>query len=506
MTTAVTYLRVSSADQVQNTSLDDQDNRTKQHLAEKGWKHLATFREEGKSAKTDDRPQLKAMLQFCAENEVDYVVALDMSRVSRDTETYLRIRKGLAAVGTKLSFTSFDPGDSPEGIFIATVTAAASELENRLRGLKAKRGMLETRKAGGWTTYAPKGYRCVRIGRLPSLEPTDDALAVRKAFDDVACGNKTPEEAGKEIGVVKPHAFFRRAVFAGYNEIEGQLVRATWRPIVPLSTWFRVQERMKHKCRIKHDDFWLRGHLKCECGHLLTASYSKGRTQRYGYYHCHQCKARHPARKLEQRFRDWLLKLASENLKVFEDVKKATIANYNEQFAEASREMARLQAQIDAVSARMSALVDLRLDGGISAEEYDAKREELANKRKSLQAAYHAGTVTADDFCDLVDDSIYLLSHLPKFLGKSGTGSLMVVVRALVGSTTTVEKDGNLSNRESDCLYWLSAHLDGQNPQLATPTVSESNFQPLGIIADRIRIASAIVEEALGVANLEDQP
>ena len=503
MTTAVTYLRVSSADQVQNTSLDDQNSRTKQHLSEKGWTHLATFREEGYSAKTDDRPQLKAMLQYCAENEVDYVVALDMSRVSRDTETFLRIRKALAAVGTKLSFTSFDPGDSPEGIFIATVTAAASELENRLRGLKAKRGMLQTRRAGGWTTYAPKGYRCVRQGRLPTLEPTDEAFAVRRAFEDVASGLKTPEQAGAELGVAKPHAFFRRAVFAGYNDIDGQLVRGQWRPIVPVSTWFRVQERMKHPCRVRHEEFWLRGHLRCECGHMLTASYSKGRTRRYGYYHCAACKARHPAAQLEQRFRDWLGKLAAENVAVFEGIKKETVASYNEQFAEATREESRLQAQIDAISGKLSALVDLKLEGGISAEEYAAKREELTKKRKDLQAERLAGTVKADDFNDMVDDSLFLLSHFPQFLGAAGTECLMVVVRALVGSTTTVGKNGDLSNRESDCLYWLSAHLNDGNPQLATPRDLESNFLRcrVGIIAARLRIARGIVEETLGITE-----
>ena len=163
MTTAVTYLRVSSDKQVDNTSLDDQHERTKKHIADKGWTLVRTFREEGKSAKDDARPVLKQMLQFCAENEINFVVALDMSRLSRNTEAYLRIRRTLANVGTKLSFTSFDPGDSPEGEFMSTMQAAMAEFDNRQRGLKSKRGMEATQKQGGWVAHAPRGYR--EIGR-----------------------------------------------------------------------------------------------------------------------------------------------------------------------------------------------------------------------------------------------------------------------------------------------------------------------------------------------------
>ena len=494
VTTAVTYLRVSSLDQVQNTSLDSQDERTKKLLAEKGWRHLATFREEGRSAKDDDRPQLKAMLKFCQENEVDYVVSLDMSRLSRDTETFLRIRKSLAAAGTRLSFTSFDPGDSPEGIFIATVTAAASELENRLRGQKAKRGMLETKKAGGWTTKAPKGYRCVRVGRLPSLEPDDNAHAVYLAFEDVAAGRRTMAEAARSIGISKWLDFFRQPVYAGYNTLDGELVKGSWKAIVPLATWYRVQDRMKHRPHVKQTDFWLRGQLRCECGQMLTASYSKGRHKKYGYYHCRRCKARHPARELENAFKDWLDELASTNRQVLIDAKRSSAVATRRLLEVAQEENRRTNEEAARISAQLSSLIDLQLSDGITREEYDAKRAELVAKRDQLRTRIALGAATEDECLRMLDDAAYILDHFNDFLGTAGHEDLMIVVRALVGSTTDVSGSGKLSNRENDGLYWLNSLLCHSNVRMAPLGGEVSNR----VVASRLRVSRTIVENVLG--------
>lgn len=498
MTTAVTYLRVSSADQVQNTSLDDQDERTKQHIASKGWHHLATFREEGKSAKNGDRPQLQAMLRFCTEQEVDYVVALDMSRLSRDTETFLHIRKALSAIGTKLSFLAYDPGDSPEGIFIATVSAAASELENRLRGLKAKNGMLATRKAGGWTTFAPKGYKCCRRGRLPSLEPSDESLAVAAAFEDVADGKKTVYEAGRDLGVAKPDAFFRRAVFAGYNEIEGELVKGSWPGIVPLAVWYRVQDCMKHRTHVKQTDFFLRGHLQCECGQMLTASYSKGRSRKYGYYHCRKCGARHPARELEDRYRAWLESLAAANADDLAEIKKRSVSGFTELMQQSECERAALAAEETKINRRLSALVDLKIDGGISDEEYDAKRSELVQRRFALQREMAQETISNNEYLTLLENAEYILANFTQFLGTAGNGDLMILAKALVGSTVCLSGSGKLSNRENDGLYWLKSLFDPPNDGMATPMGGVSNLAAGGIIQTRLKIARAILEDVLG--------
>ena len=65
---AVIYCRVSTKEQVQNLSLDTQRRRCVEYCAQNGWAVRRVFVEEGESAKTANRPQLREMVKFCGEN------------------------------------------------------------------------------------------------------------------------------------------------------------------------------------------------------------------------------------------------------------------------------------------------------------------------------------------------------------------------------------------------------------------------------------------------------
>ena len=506
MTTAVTYLRVSSAEQVKNTSLDDQAARTRKHIESKGWTLLRSFREEGKSAKDGERPELKAMLRFCQENEVDYVVALDMTRLSRNTEVFLKLRRQFSSFGTKLSFVAFDPGDSIEGEFMSTIQAAVAEFDNRQRGLKAKRGMDAMVKAGGWPTCAPRGFKCVRKGRIPSLSiDPETSFPIRKAFEDAADGRLTVAEAGRTIGISPAHVaeFFARPVFAGYNLVDGQLVKGSWEGLVTLDTWQRVQDRIKHKVHTKQTDFWLRGFVCCECGHMLTASYSKGRGGRYGYYHCKQCGARHPARRTEDSFKAWLDDLGRKNAKVLADIKRNALSEFKAMFAGAEEAKRRAGEEVDRLSRQLSALVDLHVTGGLSRAEYDAKRAELVSRRAEYQREYLSDSVTSNEFLDMLDYAGKILADFTKFLGIAGHSDLMVIVRSLVGSTVSLSRSGDWSNRENDGLYWLNSMLNDPDKKVVCLTVRQSNHTIHNIVA-RLRVASEILAMVLERSNSKE--
>jgi len=239
---------------------------------------------------------------------------------------------------------------------------------------------------------------------------------------------------------------------------------------------------------------------------MLTASYSGGRNKKYGYYHCHYCKARHPARDLENRFREHVALIAAANFRVAADIKKASIVEIQEMILEADKEKQRAVAEDNRISRRLLSLVDLQLDGGITKDEYDEKRRELLAQRAVIQRNLALGCMTKDKFVDLLDDSEYILTRFTDFLGAAGCDELMVIVRALVGSTTTVSGSGNLSNHEKDGLYLLKTLLDPPEKGMASPAVGLSNFAR--IIAAKLKIARTILEEFFGDApkHKEDQP
>ena len=59
---AMIYTRVSSEEQVSNLSLDVQEKTCRDYCARNGWTVEAVYREEGESAKTANRTELRRML------------------------------------------------------------------------------------------------------------------------------------------------------------------------------------------------------------------------------------------------------------------------------------------------------------------------------------------------------------------------------------------------------------------------------------------------------------
>lgn len=103
-TDAVIYLRVSTEEQVDNYSLDTQEDICRKEAQRKGYKIIKVFREEGRSAKTiNGRPELVEMLHFCKKNKksLGAVIIYRLDRLSRQTSDYLSIRKTL--ISNKLS-------------------------------------------------------------------------------------------------------------------------------------------------------------------------------------------------------------------------------------------------------------------------------------------------------------------------------------------------------------------------------------------------------------------
>ncbi len=100
---AVIYCRVSTKEQVNNLSLPTQEKTCRDFCKREGIAVQRVFVEEGESAKTANRTQLKSMLEYCRRhsNELDFAVFYSVSRLSRNTLDYLAIKAGLAGLGIK---------------------------------------------------------------------------------------------------------------------------------------------------------------------------------------------------------------------------------------------------------------------------------------------------------------------------------------------------------------------------------------------------------------------
>ncbi len=312
---AIIYIRVSTDEQVDNFSLETQQKICVQEAERRGMKIVQTFREEGKSAKTIlGRPVLIELIEFCRKNKrnLDAVIVYRIDRVSRQLQDYLAIRKRLAEYQIAIISASEPTGNSPTERFIESMLASFAQMDNDVRGERAKNGLKARFLAGLSSGTLPLGY-VYENGYAVRDPNTWDKI--KSAWELMATGTKTLQEMATlmnewglrqryNIGeqIIRPQALsrmFRNKYYIGIlvssrypDQVRGQQL-----PMVSEAIFYRVQAAIDGRsanintpvARRNKDnkEFPLRRLLVCDqCGNPVTGGWSKGKRARYAYYRC----------------------------------------------------------------------------------------------------------------------------------------------------------------------------------------------------------------------------
>src|SRR5262249_23087163 len=80
--TAIVDCRVSSRDQIENTSLESQERYCREYAEKNGIRVFAVYVDKGESAKTADRTEFLKAISFCTnkKNNVDYFIVYKLDR------------------------------------------------------------------------------------------------------------------------------------------------------------------------------------------------------------------------------------------------------------------------------------------------------------------------------------------------------------------------------------------------------------------------------------------
>ena len=312
METAVAYIRVSSQRQVdEGGSLESQLKLVERHAATNGYQLVEIFREEGESAKTDQRPELQALLRYCREKKhgVTVVVVPKIDRLARNVIDYSNFKVQLMRLGIRIDSIGERIEDTPVGRFTETILASVAQFDNEVRAERSKGGMVDAVSQGRWVWQAPLGYRLTRVNGKGTIEPDPvDGPLVSEVFRRVATGLHKPSLAFgylKQQGVrISPGGFYKmltREVYLGRMHVFGRIYQAQ-PPYIPLidEVTFRQVQRILGKSKSgprkyerDSEDFPLRGTMLCTCGKRYTAGWTTGAQGRvHGYYQCQHCKSR----------------------------------------------------------------------------------------------------------------------------------------------------------------------------------------------------------------------
>jgi len=154
---ALGYVRVSTADQVDNgASLDAQRTALTLEVERRGW-DLELVADEGLSAKSMNRPALLGALARLDRGEADALLSIRLDRISRSVADFAGLvdRAGRKGWGLVLLSPALDLAD-PAGRFTANVLASAAQYERELISARTKEGMAQ-RKVDGWAGGRPAG-------------------------------------------------------------------------------------------------------------------------------------------------------------------------------------------------------------------------------------------------------------------------------------------------------------------------------------------------------------
>ncbi len=324
---AVIYIRVSSDEQVDGTSLDFQEQECRKYCERKGFEVMQVFREEGESAKDLSLNNRKVFLQaieVCRKNKgrVQAFVVLRVNRFARNTEDHFIIRKKLLEYGVTLHSATEVIGNKPQEKVFEVMSAAFSEYDNAIRKQQCTDGMSEKINAGIYPWKPPLGYESGNFKKR-GLKKTESDKPDPKRFslvenlfricleERISSSTELSKRAnqlglttknGKKIYPQKIDEIFENKFYAGLfdnpftgkNDVQGnhkrmispeefnqiQLIRKGKAPLQS------VQKRLK-----SNPDFPLTRSVICAaCGVGLSGSKNRGNGGVYKNYHCHNRK------------------------------------------------------------------------------------------------------------------------------------------------------------------------------------------------------------------------
>lgn len=404
------YVRVSTDEQAdKGYSQRNQEEMLRKYCDH----HDITIRNiiyEDHSAKSFNRPEWKKLIQHLKKNKnrISLILFTKWDRFSRnagDAYQMINILRDLdvepQAIEQPLDLSI------PENKMMLAFYLAAPEVENDRRALNVFFGMRRAKKEGRYMGLAPVGYknRVDEAGNKYIAPKEPDATILQWAFEQIAKGVFNTAQIwkkAKEKGLsCSKNAFWqliRNPVYCGrifiprFREEESYFVEGQHQAIISEQLFDRVQAILDGRGRAyrtkieTQGDFPLKGFLVCpQCGKLLTASKSKGRSRYYSYYHCYGgCSYRVNSERLTKTFYNELKKYIpkTEILHVYQSVLHET---YYELTHDIQVSKNQIEAQIRDYEKRMSRMRDLLATDKIEAEDYHVFKVQYGTMMEQLK-------------------------------------------------------------------------------------------------------------------------
>lgn len=200
------YLRKSTnTEDKQTISLETQQQHCQELVKRLGFRIVETIEEKRSAKESGTRPGFNQMIKICKKGGIDYVIAYDPTRISRDTLDAAYFTELINKKHIK-GFYSTDTGQMFDGVNIFSammlgISFLVSKADNQMRSSNVKKKMTTRYEEGCIITRMPFGYKKITYidGEGEAKKKVSiveqEANLVRLAFQMRIEGKTTPEIA-----------------------------------------------------------------------------------------------------------------------------------------------------------------------------------------------------------------------------------------------------------------------------------------------------------------------
>ncbi len=514
---AIIYIRVSSDEQVDGTSLDFQEQECRKYCERKGFEVIQVFREEGESAKDlslNNRKEFLRAIEFCRKNKgkVQAFVVLRLNRFTRNTEDHYAVRAKLAQYGTTIHSVTEIIGNTPQGKVFEGISVLFNDYENAIRKQQCSDGMSERINGGIYPFRPPLGYEPGNFKKrgLKKTEPDkpdqvrlsiikrlfrvclEERISSSTELSKIANQLGLTTNKGKKIYPQKIDEIFENKFYAGLidnpftgvNDIEGkheriitpeefnqiQLIRKGKAPLVS------IQKRLK-----SNPDFPLTRNVKCSaCGIGLSGSKNRGNGGVYENYHCHNRKkdeagivtwkcpmyGRSISReKLHQDFIVWLQAVTPKQ--EFLDLFRAVVVDVWRNNASLLEDtIKRQETEIQELKRRKVDYVEMIRKGTISEDFGKEMIEQVDNEIAVKQLTMRENTIDKLDIEAAVAYATNFISDLPRTWMDLDIETKKRFQKLILPEGITYSKESGFGTAKLGLIYEVNRQFDGRKSDL----------------------------------------
>lgn len=299
------YVRVSTEEQVDNYSIEEQIERMKKYCEAKGWIIYKIYNDGGYSGSNLNRPSMKKLIDDANNKNIDGVMVLKLDRLSRSQKDTLYLiedvfqKNDVAFISVNENFDT----SSPFGKACIGMMAVFAQLERDTITYRMSMGRNARGKAGKFTGNGnpPTGYDYVD-GELIVNEY--EAMQVREVFKlflegmpvyticDIMQNKYTTKKGGNWVYPTSINRVLKSKIYIGMVSFAGTWYEGTHEPIIDIETFNSVQvkyaerekeikENNNYKKAFKSNNL-LTGILFCgDCGSRMFARKISYKTHKY---------------------------------------------------------------------------------------------------------------------------------------------------------------------------------------------------------------------------------